>query len=564
MNKFSSPIFLLLLILSMKGISQQRNIISGNIIAMLHSNDEAQLLVASLQKVDRKFTQFKQERILSKSMHIFLFDFDATAIDENKMLNAAKSNPLVLIAQFNHQIQDRTNTPNDANFSSMWDMNNNGGSGGIVDADIDAPEAWDITTGGLTASGDTIVVAVIDGGFKLTHPDLNFWKNNLEIPGNGIDDDNNGYIDDYNGWNVATSSDAITGSAHGTHVSGTIGARGNNSIGVTGVNWNVKVMPIMYGSAGEADVVVAYSYVMDNRRLYNQTNGAKGAFVVSTNSSFGVDLAQPSAYPLWCAMYDSLGSVGVLSACATANANYNIDLQGDIPTACASDWMIAVTNTTNSDSKNNSCGYGATTIDLGAPGTNITSTSYSGTSNYTYVTMTGTSMATPHVAGAVALMYSVQCNRFITDCKANPAAMALMVKDSLLGAVDLIASMGSGATLTGGRLNLFKSVKAVQNYCAAVSINIPEQNEMEQPFELKAVYPNPANNILSIVYNSFEPVELILVNVLGEEVKRIKGDTSTKGIKHSYVDTNAMAKGIYFLSIHANSKVSKQMKVVIN
>lgn len=553
---------LILINTTAKVSSQNSNIISGNIIAMLHNNDEAEQLVNEMQMINEIKTSFKFERILSNSMHIMLFTFDVNAINQEKMLVSIKTNSHVLIAQFNHTFEERATSPNDASFSAMWDMNNTGTGGGTADADIDAPEAWDITTGGLTAQGDTIVVAVIDGGFKLTHPDVNFWKNYQEIPNNGIDDDLNGYIDDFDGWNAGTGTDNITSATHGTHVSGTIGARGNNSIGVTGVNWNVKVLPIMYGSANEADVVVAYSYAMDNRRLYNQTNGVKGAFIVSTNSSFGVDLGQPSAYPLWCAMYDSLGAVGILSACATANQNYDIDTQGDIPTACTSNYMIAVTNTTNTDAKNNSCGYGATSIDLGSPGTNITSTSYSG-SSFTYVTMTGTSMATPHVAGTIALMYSVQCSNFIAACKANPAATALMVKDSLLGAVDLIASMGSGVTVTGGRLNLFKSVKSIQNYCSSSTISVPENNGSEMAFGIKNIYPNPATNTINIAYNTYEQVDIVFADVLGQEVKRVKSDTNNNGIQHSRVDLNSISKGIYFVTISSKNKKSTAMKLVL-
>ncbi len=537
--------------------AQQTNNIPGDIIVMLHSNNEVDEFVASMQTVGGIKTSFKTTRILSQSMHIALFKFDIATINENVMLNAVKRNPLVILAQFNYTAKERI-APNDPNYTNgnMWDMNNTGQNSGVNDADIDAPEAWDITTGGLTAQGDTIVVAVVDGGFDLTQQDLNFWKNRNEIPGNGIDDDGNGYIDDVKGWDVATSTDNITSASHGTHVCGTVGARGNNGIGVTGVNWNVRIMPIMYGSAQDADVVVAYSYAMDNRRLYNQTNGQKGAFVVSTNSSFGIDLAQASAHPLWCAMYDSLGSVGILSACATANANYNVDTQGDIPTACASNWMISVTNTTRTDAKNSSCGYGLTTIDLGAPGTTITSS----LPGNTYGTMSGTSMATPHVAGCVALMYSVQCSQFIANYKTNPGAVALMVKDSLLNATDPNLDLNN-ITVSGGRLNLFKSVKSMQNYCATVDVSDIETRDSN--FGLTNIYPNPAENSLTVVYNSYQNVEIIFTDLLGQQIRKITDHTSTKGVQHSQIDVKGMAKGIYFVSLRSQDKISNVMKVTI-
>ena len=539
-------------------LAQESNFVPGNLLVMTGSDAEANQLTKELATINGISTNFKVERTLAQSMHIYLMTFDATAVNENLFLTAVKRNHLVKIAQFNHTFQERV-IPNDAQFSVMWDMDNTGASGGVADADIDAPEAWDITTGGLTTDGDTIVVAVVDGGFDLTQPDLHFWKNYQEIPNNGIDDDSNGFVDDYDGWNGSTATDNFSVASHGTHVSGTVGARGNNTIGVTGVNWNVQVMAISYGSGGsfEANVVASYAFAMDQRRLYNQTSGAKGAFVVSTNSSFGVDLAFPAAYPLWCAMYDSLGSVGILSAGATANANYNIDVQGDIPTACLSNYLIAVTNTTRTDAKNSSCGFGATMIDLGSPGTSITSTYPSAA----YSSITGTSMATPHVAGTVALMCSVNCPQFIANYKADPAGIALMIKDSLLGAVDIIPSMSGGITLTGGRLNLFKSVKAVQNYCLAVDVD----NNLEgtTDFEIQNVYPNPATNQLSLVYSSYDVVEIAITNVLGQEVIRVKGDTTTKGIQHSKIDISGLNKGVYFVSINANDKKSNVVKVIV-
>src|SRR5690606_7841154 len=146
---------------------------------------------------------------------------------------------------------------------------------GIEGADIDATLAWDITTAGVTALGDTIVIAVIDEGFQLNHPDLiqNFFRNNSEIPNNGIDDDQNGYIDDVGGWNAFNNTGIIPQNSHGTHVSGIVSARGNNGAGVTGVNWVAKILPIAGSSGDESTVIAAYAYAAEMRILYDQTHG---------------------------------------------------------------------------------------------------------------------------------------------------------------------------------------------------------------------------------------------------------------------------------------------------
>ncbi|MDR1561866.1 MAG: S8 family serine peptidase [Dysgonamonadaceae bacterium] len=386
------------------------------------------------------------KRLLSKRLNIWLFEITGKIEQRGmKMSNLSKNGNIKHIQNNHTNITLRALTPNDPYYSQQW-----------APAKIGLPDVWDdFTTGGVASTGDEIVVAVVDEGFDLNHEDLSFWKNIYDIPNNGIDDDSNGYIDDYDGWNAYTHTGIINSDDHGTHVFGIVGAIGNNNKGVSGVNWSIKNFPVCGSSVNEATVVEAYSYVLEMRATYNETNGQRGAFIVATNSSFGVDQGNPANYPIWCSMYDALGNVGILSCAATANANWNIDQVGDVPTACSSEFLIAVTNTTSADVKYTNAGYGINTIDIGAPGTTI----YSTLPNNIYGNKTGTSMATPQVAGVIALMYAAMPQSMIQAYKNNPANFALSVKQYLLDGANRIPSLSG--LVASGRLNAYAAVEAV-------------------------------------------------------------------------------------------------------
>lgn len=437
--------------------SQKHDRTAGQLLVQINPGTSIEPLLSSAR---RSFPALRLERPVAPAWDIYLLGFEENGTDSETLLDAVQHLPGVRFAQWNAPVHDRNTTPNDPNWGQQTDMTL-----------IHAPEAWDASTGGVMYSrdnvaGDTIVIAILEKGLQQQHTDLvpNLWRNHAEIPGNGLDDDNNGYIDDYLGYDVRNGGDGPgTGGTHGTSVFGIVGARGNNAKGVTGINWNVKMMSLS-NVESISEVVSAYEYVWKARRLYNQTKGAKGAFVVATNASFGFDKKFPSFAPLWCAAYDSLGRVGVLNAGATTNDNSDVDQVGDLPSTCPSEYLIVVNNVySTSGNKYLATGTGKTHVDLGAPGEG-TFTTINGNNSGSYGGFTGTSAATPHVAGAIGLLYSFQCNVLTSDALSSPQACARRVRDIILNNVVPVPTL-QNVTSTGGRLDLETSLQAVRELC---------------------------------------------------------------------------------------------------
>ena len=332
--------------------------------------------------------------------------------------------------------------PNDPSFVQLWGMHNTGQTGGTPEADIDAPEAWNIQTG-----SSSVVVGVTDTGVDFSHPDLagRQWVNTGENCGStdptivcaqrtdGVDNDANGKVDDWRGWDfVNNDNNPFDDNSHGTHVSGTIGAVGNNGVGVAGVNWNVRIAALKFlNASGNGSTANALSAT-----LYSADEGIQ----VSNNSWGGGGFEQ--------SLLDAIeygASKGMLFVAAAGNANSNNDTFPFYPASYGSDVLVSVAATDHNDAKSSFSNYGATTVDLGAPGTSILSTIPGGG----YALFNGTSMATPHVAGAAALI------------KAQfPTATPYGIKALLMRSVDPKASL-NGITVTGGRLNLFNAVSCV-------------------------------------------------------------------------------------------------------
>ncbi len=366
----------------------------------------------------------------------------------------------VLYAQPNYEVYALSTIPNDTLFDDLWGMHNTGQSGGTVDADIDAPEAWDITTG-----SDQIIVAVIDTGIDYTHSDLadNMWINEGEIPGNGVDDDGNGYVDDVYGYDFRNDDgNPMDDHYHGTHCAGTIGGVGNNNQGVAGVCWDVRLMAIKFlgsGGSGWTDDAIAsveYSILM----------GAN----LSSNSWGGGSYSQALKDAI-----DAAGAAGMLFVAAAGNDGTNNDTYPHYPSSFDCESLIAVLSTDKYDDRSSFSNYGPTSVDLGAPGSSILSCEPG--NQYQY--LSGTSMATPHVAGACALIWSM-----------NPMMSNSEAKDIILSTVDQISSL-NGKCVSNGRLNVYQA--ALETKVPWLVIE-PEEGTVE---------PNEPN-IISVTFDATE------------------------------------------------------------
>ena len=344
----------------------------------------------------------------------------------------------VVYAEPNYVYPLASTVPNDPRFLLQWGLHNSGqtvnGVTGRADADIDAPEAWDVARGNAA-----VTVAVVDTGVADDHPDLipNLWRNPQESGGgretNRTDDDGNGYVDDVLGWDFVDGDNSPRDSfGHGTFVAGIAGATGNNASGVTGVSWRLALMTLRAGPSATLDVASAaagFAYA-----------AGKGARAV--NASFGGPIHSQ-------ALLDAINAFPqVLFVTAAGNGGGDgigddNDLRPTYPCSYPAPNVLCVTATDQEDALAGFSNYGATTVDLGAPGVNILTTQTGGGDRV----VSGTSMATPFVTGAAALLWA-----------ASPGASAATVKEALLQSVDATPSL-SGRTVTGGRLNVDRALR---------------------------------------------------------------------------------------------------------
>ncbi|MCB0521707.1 MAG: S8 family peptidase [Lewinellaceae bacterium] len=485
-------------------------------------------------------------KFLSRRFNIYLMK-TAHVKQEQFPLDELRSIPSVIMALWNEPLVFRQDSiPNDPFFPAQWNMQR-----------IQAPAVWSTASGGTTLDGREIVVAILDHGFDLNHSDLkdNIWTNAHETPGNLLDDDGSGQPDDIHGWNFENGSPFFPlNEHHGTNVAGIVGAAGNNGEGIAGINWKVKILPI--GVRKPSEVLEGLEYILTLRELYNSTHGEKGAFIVATNTSFGLDPIVPCTdAPAWNQFYDALGQAGVISAAATANDKIDVDAIGDTPTSCASDFLITVTNTDIDDNKVEKSGYGLTTIDLGAPGYPITTTDI--LSRYDDGHM-GTSFSSPHVAGAIALLYSLPCIVFDSLSESNPAESARLVKNAILKGVDPLPGL-RGKTVTGGRLNVYNSMKYLHNYCLSddqARANGSYEGKYVEERGFVGIYPNPARDALTIEYSNYDftNIQVRIVNALGQETWHSELNTVPFQPQRIAVNVADWPAGTYIVNLIDNGR----------
>lgn len=424
------------------------------------------MMRASTQALSQQLKGFVTQKISGQNIVVVkkaVFETNDSAI---KALN---ENPMVEIAEPNY-IYKINKAPTDPLYVQTWGLANVGQADpknqvGVAGIDINAERAWEIQTGTREK-----IIAVIDTGIDYTHPDLvdNMWVNESEKNGKaGVDDDNNGVVDDVYGYNAITGTgNAKDDQGHGSHCAGTIGARANNGIGVAGVNWNVRMMAVKFldagGSGSLADAIKAIDYATK-----------MGAHVMS-NSWGGGGFSQT--------LMDAIkrsNEAGAIFIAAAGNEYNNNDNSPTYPSTYQVENVMSVAAIDNRGAKADFSNYGKKTVHLGAPGVNVMSTT-----GGSYKSFSGTSMATPHVAGVAALLWANE-----------PNLTAAQVKERLIATVRPLASM-KGKTRTGGMVDAYGALTNTQappdandpSNWATVAMNFasesPYKPNTDQTFEI--------------------------------------------------------------------------------
>lgn len=515
------------------------------VIVQINGSADILTVVQSMNSYMQDYEQLHYVRQVSKILNLHLFRYQNNLTDPDNFLLKIQQVEGVLKAYFPSRMERRYKEPDDPFYGNQWHLNT-----------ISAPETWETTTGGTNFYGHDIVVAVMDFGYQTDHPDLidNFWVNDGEIPDDGLDNDNNGYTDDYLGLNVRTGNDKHPSDFHGTGSSGIIGAKGDNKLGISGVNWDVKMLlfsPMEY----TYHVVEALEYCILLRRRYNETSGSEGAFVVATSLSLGVPAAFPSSSSEmadWCALYEEAGKVGILTAAAAPNAELDISEDGDMPSLCPTTAIISVTNSDINDEKVLDAGYSREHVDLSAPGDG----SYSTYLQSGYREFGGCSAATPHVGGAIGLLYSLPLEKLTAIAISEPDKAMSFVRKSILESVTLLPSL-KGITSSGGRLNLFEATERLRQILIEDEIG-------DRELDILSISPNPADDIVEVVYqvNTLDPLHIDIYDMLGRKVMTETRFPEIGPEGNFSLRVDHLSPAVYFMILRSKIAVSRKSFLV--
>jgi subtilisin family serine protease len=393
---------------------------------------------------------------------LYLIHLDKTTTVE-QAIKEASADPQVEFAEPDYFLYPSTVMPDDTFFNRQWNLLNMGeGGAGKPGADIGATRAWELTTG-----SDDVVVAILDTGTDLSHPDLapNAWVNTREVAGNGVDDDSNGFVDDIHGWNFVRNSGAVFETAnvdfHGTAVAGVIGARGNNGIGVSGIAWRVKLLALKFLSAeggSTSDAVKAINYAIALRK--------KGVNLRVINASWG----GPGNVASLRSAIMAAGDAGILFVSAAGNGGAdgvgdNIDDKPDYPSAWTSEIpsLISVAALDMTDQLTEFSNYGLKNVCVGAPGEQIVTT----LPESSYGWGSGTSFAAPHVSGIAALIWS-------RESSLSPTR----VRERIVSTAEPVLSLAS-KSINAGRANAFYASSNTPPPAGQLAINAVKASKKE-------------------------------------------------------------------------------------
>ncbi len=421
----------------------------GEVLLLLRKDARPEAVRTELQRRLPTAVVLKEMTPLGRDSRYHLVRLDGTGIDEPTLERLLAQAPGVEATSLNYVLELRAQ-PNDALYADQWGM-----------AAIDVEPVWNITTGGSMANGRRIAVGIVDALVQTTHPDL---ADNIS----------------------PASTYAGEGSEHGTMVAGVVGATGNNGIGVSGVNWDVDLVPLGYGGT-MAGAISGFEGALSLREDFTNSAGTEGALVVAVTVSWGL-LGTSCGFGY--AIFEDLGNAGVLAITAGPNEPVDIDVVPDFPSGCPNSNNIAVTCI--GPNGENPFAVGNSTIHLQAPGLEIPTTSVNGG----YVVTDGNSFAVPHVAGAVALLYSAPCPAFAQLVMTDPAAAAQLVKSAILQGGAPVPG-GNNITITGRQLNVLGAYQMLMAQCIQTCTDLTMTFTPTEGTVAEAVITGPQGNVVT-------------------------------------------------------------------